>query len=115
MIPAALPGDVVSNPIPRKTTLLSRFSLAVFRASSIEKTIRMSQPSALIFSSEELEPGTLIRSPNVVMITSSRRPNAIAWSINFLLETQTGHPGPESKLIVSGSKVGMPNFCIAMV
>ena len=46
--------------------------------SSIENTILTSAPVAISFSNDDVEPGTLIRSPKVVIITSSRRLYAMA-------------------------------------
>ena len=70
LITTAVPGAVVSNPIPRKMTFLVLFLIAISNASRPEKTIRTSAPFASSFSSEESEPGTRIRSPNVAIMVS---------------------------------------------
>ncbi len=111
----ALEGAVVSKPMPRKTTFLFLFFFVISNASIVEYTILISAPLAFSLSRLEEEPGTLIRSPYVVIIISSFLESAIALSINLLLVTHTGHPGPDSNSIFSGRSDGIPNLWIDIV
>jgi hypothetical protein len=54
-------------------------------------------------------------SPNVVTITSGRLASSIAMSMSSLAVTQTGHPGPESSVTLSGMTSRRPFFAIATV
>ncbi len=112
---AATVGAVVSKPTPRKTTFRAGSRRARASASRVEYTTRMSAPSARARSREEVEPGTLSRSPKVVMVTPGRAANARAWSTERTGVTQTGHPGPETSRIPSGNDPRRPKRLIAMV
>jgi len=57
-IVTALPGAVVSKPIPKKIIFLPEFNLAISRASNPERTILIFAPAAFSFSSDEDDPGT---------------------------------------------------------
>src|SRR6516165_5233940 len=98
----AVDGAVVSNPIAMNTTCLSGFCRAILSESSGEYTIRMSVPSALASKNEPPLPGTRIMSPNEVMITSGCEARWIASSTRPIGITQTGQPGPCTKVIDSG-------------
>ena len=57
----------------------------------------------------EAEPGTLIMSPKVAMMTSSReRLNSIILFMSEAEVTQTGQPGPDISRMVGGSASLMP-------
>jgi len=111
----AVPGAVVSKPIPRKMTFLPGFKAAISRASDAEITILMSAPSLLAPSSEECDPGTLIRSPKLAIITSCCPAQSRALSIKSFPVTHTGQPGPEISFISLGKREGIPNLCMAFV
>ena len=98
----AVDGAVVSNPIAMNTTCLSGFCRAIFSESSGEYTIRMLVPSALASKNEPPLPGTRIMSPNEVMITSGCEARWIASSTRPIGITQTGQPGPCTRVIDSG-------------
>ena len=98
----AVDGAVVSKPMAMKTTRLSGLLRAIFSESSGEYTIRMSVPRALASKNEPLLPGTRIMSPNEVMITSGSAASAIASSTRPIGITQTGQPGPCTRVICSG-------------
>ncbi len=98
----AVDGAVVSNPIAMNTTCLSGFCRAIFSESSGEYTIRMLVPSALASKKDPPLPGTRIMSPNDVMITSGCEAKCIASSTRPIGITQTGHPGPCTRVIDSG-------------
>ena len=98
----AVDGAVVSNPIAMNTTCLSGFCRAIFSESSGEYTIRMFVPSAFASKNEPPLPGTRIMSPNEVMITSGCEARWIASSTRPIGITQTGQPGPCTRVIDSG-------------
>ena len=98
----AVDGAVVSNPIAMNTTCRSGFCRAIFSESSGEYTIRMSVPAALASKNDPCEPGTRIMSPNEVMITSGCDARCIASSTRPIGITQTGQPGPCTRVIDSG-------------
>jgi hypothetical protein len=98
----AVDGAVVSKPIAMKTTFLSGFCRAVFSASSGEYTIRMSAPAALESKNDPRPPGTRIMSPNEVMMTSSCSAMWIVSSTRPIGITQTGQPGPCTRVTFSG-------------
>ena len=62
----------------------------------------MSVPRALASKNEPLLPGTRIMSPNDVMITSGSLARAIASSTRPIGITQTGQPGPCTRVTCSG-------------
>ena len=98
----AVDGAVVSKPMAMNTTRLSGFFLAIFSESSGEYTIRMSVPLALASKNDPLLPGTRIMSPNEVMMTSGSAASAMASSTRPIGITQTGQPGPCTRVICSG-------------
>ncbi len=98
----ALDGAVVSNPMAMNTTRLSGFCLAIFRLSRGEYTIRMSAPRAVASKKAPLLPGTRIMSPNEVMITSGWLAMKMASSTRPMGITQTGQPGPWTRVMLSG-------------
>ena len=98
----AVDGAVVSKPIAMNTTCLSGFCRAIFSESSGEYTILMLVPSALASKNEPPLPGTRIMSPNEVMITSGCEARWIASSTRPIGITQTGQPGPCTRVIDSG-------------
>ena len=104
----ALAGAVVSNPIPKKTTCRSGFSLATLSASSGEYTTRTSPPRLLIPKRSASLPGTRSMSPNEQKITSGRSAMASALSIMSSGVTQTGHPGPWTISMSSGRRRSIP-------
>ena len=70
--------------------------------------MRISRPAAFICASEVELPGTRIMSPNVVLMASSMRASAMAWSMSWLAVTHTGQPGPESSLTPAGMTLRNP-------
>src|SRR5512139_1400846 len=112
---AAMVGTVVSNPMPSITTRRWGSSRARSRASRLAYTIRTSAPRAFSWCREDSEPGTRIRSPKVATVTPGSRQRAMARSISSWAVTQTGHPGPEIRVMVSGSRVLIPARKMATV
>ena len=96
---AAVPGAVVSNPMPRKTTCFPDSSSAMARASIGEYTMRTSAPRARRRSrlSPLRLPGTRSMSPYPVSITSGSMASSSTASRSSCTVTQTGQPGPESR------------------
>ena len=111
----ATKGVVVSKPTPTNTTSLSGFSCAILSASRGEYTILISRPAACSFNRLEVEPGTRVISPNVVIFTPGMRARAITVSISLLEVTQTGQPGPEASRVPSGIIERKPLRAIATV
>ncbi len=108
-------GMVVSNPTAQNTTSFSGLPRAMETASNTEYTMRTSAPSPFCRARVDPEPGTFIRSPNVVTITPGSRDKATNASISLCAVTQTGHPGPDSRVRVCGSIPRIPWRNMAMV
>ncbi len=105
---AATAGAVVSKPTPMKMTGWSGWAAAMSSASRGEYTTRTSRPAAFSAANDELEPGTRIMSPKVVMMAPSTRASATAWSMSTFAVTQTGQPGPESRCRLRGRSERKP-------
>ncbi len=64
--------------------------------------MRMSAPTAVASKKEPRPPGTRIMSPNEVRMTSGCSAIAIASSTRPMGMTQTGHPGPWTRVMFWG-------------
>ena len=108
----AVIGVVVSKPMARKTRSLC-CSLS-FNASVVDSTMNMSAPFALAFSRDITVPGTFSISPYVA-IGIPFIASLTALSIVFCGVTQTGHPGPLTRVMFSGRTDLMLYFAIVCV
>ena len=68
----------------------------------------ISRPAACSFKRLEVDPGTRVMSPKVVIFTPGTRESAITVSMSLLEVTHTGHPGPDAKRVPSGIIVRKP-------
>ena len=80
-----------------------------------EYSISTDAPRPLASPSVSLLPGTLIISPNVHTVLPGTSDSSIALSMYEVGVTHTGHPGPDSSLILSDSISGIPLLEIAPV
>jgi hypothetical protein len=77
--------------------------------------MRTSPPWALTESRSFSLPGTRSISPKEQKITSGREAISIALSMSSTGVTQTGQPGPCTRVISLGSSSSIPNLMIAWV
>src|SRR5208337_4162860 len=77
--------------------------------------MRTSAPSALTSNKLLEEPGTRSMSPNEQKITSGRWAMATALSISSIGVTQTGQPGPWTRVISRGSRSSRPLLTMVWV
>ena len=70
--------------------------------------MRTSAPFACSARRLDVEPGTRVMSPKVVMMTPGMRASAITLSMSWLDVTQTGHPGPDASFTLSGMSDRIP-------
>jgi hypothetical protein len=101
-------GEVVSNPVAKKTTCISGLSAARASASRGEYTTRTSAPSARASLRDASPPGTRIMSPKVASTTPGVFASAAAVSTSCMEVTHTGQPGPLRSLMPSGRRLRTP-------
>ena len=77
--------------------------------------MRTSRPCACSASKLDVDPGTRVMSPNVVMMMLGMRHSAMTVSISLFDVTHTGQPGPEERRTPSGMRLRMPLRAMATV